>query len=107
MHNELLLRARPPRAPQRHPGIRAVATDDVVDHVQIAQLGHVVVVDAGYSAQRFHSSFFWSRALTHLIDKSLGACDLDFFPSIPRRARRTYVLVGVTTRSDNRRVAHP
>ena len=91
--------------PQRNAGVGAVFAQDVVGHVDEAQLVHVAVVVADDALERVHAGFVRGHAVAHVLDDGVRACDFDVFFAAAGRAGRAHVLIGVAAGADDGRIA--
>src|SRR3954454_4082333 len=62
-------------APKGYARVSSVLPKNVVLHVEILKLLHVVVVVPGNALQGVDSGFFWGHAVTHILDDRVRTAD--------------------------------
>src|ERR1700722_5545221 len=83
----------------------SIFPQDVVSHVHVVQLGHVVVVVADDALERVHAGFLRGHAAAHVLDDGVRSGNLDIFFSAAGGAGGAHVLVGIAAGSNDRRIA--
>src|SRR3982075_1628262 len=90
--------------PQGNARIGSVFAQDVVRHVNETQPVHVSVVVAHNALEGVQAGFLRGHAMAHVFDNSVRARDFDVLFPASGSASRAYILIGIASRSDDRRI---
>src|ERR1700722_1619204 len=104
MHRNLMRLARTVTFPERHAGVCAIFAKDIVGHVDEAKLVHVAVVVSDDTLKRVHAGLLRRHSVTHILDDGVSAGALDIFLAAAGRSRRSHVLIGIASGTDDGRI---